>query len=185
MQTCALLSTGAAISGGSFLPVPHKSRNFPGASQGKTGLAAFLGEGYFCLLPRKWRPGRPPPCRSVLHQCCRLVWRALLHHGASWSPYPKPGNSYPRIWGSGLPSCIKLQLGLGVVPPSTARMPRPLGAPLRCPDGSVLSLFHPLCYFLVLMGDTLGTAKKDSSSSTSWKEHGLHSSPHCRILEWP
>lgn len=31
-------------------------------------------------------------------------------------------------------------------------------------------------------GDTLGAAKK---GSVSWKEQGLHSSPHCRIFQWP
>lgn len=57
----ARLSTGAAIAGGSFLPDLQESRNCPGASQGRTGLAAFLGEGDWCLLPGQWRPGHPTP----------------------------------------------------------------------------------------------------------------------------
>lgn len=121
------------------------------------------------------------PCSPALPPglaCLATSWGFL-------GPLPQTGDSYPHIWGSGLFSSIKFHLGLGVVPPSAAQMPRPVGAHLQCPNGSVPFLFHPLCYFLVLMGNTLGAAKKDSSSSVSWKEQCLHGFPHCRILEWP
>lgn len=77
VRAWACLSTQAAIAGGSFLPVLQESRNCPGARQGETGLAAFLGEGDSCLLHFPGSGGQATPLRP-----------SLLLHGASWSLTP-------------------------------------------------------------------------------------------------
>lgn len=124
------------------------------------------------LLASKQRPGRPLPLAAAP----ALVWCASPPDGLSWGPYPKL--VIPGIWGSGLVSSIKLRLGRGVVLLSPARMLRLLGDLwARCPDGSVLTAFHPLSGAHTA---ALGTSKK---GSVSREEPGRRSSPHCRILQ--
>lgn len=159
LQACAWLSTRAAIAGGSFLPVPRGSRNFAGASQGATGLAAFLGEGDFCLLPGKRRPGRPPLRQSLLHQRCRLLWRPSLPRRASRGLYPKlvlpTRESGVRVCFP--PSSCTWDLGLYLHPQPKCCLGDEWA---RCLDSSVLSV-HPLCHSLVLMETPWGLPEKD------------------------
>ena len=72
---------------------------------------------------------RPPTALSFTAAPVLLPGLACL--AASWGflgPLPQTSHSYPRIWCSGLISSIKLHLGLGMVPLSTAQTLRPLGS---------------------------------------------------------
>lgn len=113
VQAWARLSTRAAIAGGSFLSVLQESRNCPGAWQGETALAAFLGEGDSCLLHFPGSGGRPAPSFTAAAQ-------------GFLQPHP----------GLGVPPLASGDGALGVVPPSTAQMLRLLGC-------WVMALFSP------------------------------------------
>lgn len=110
---------------------------------------------------------RPPTALSFTATPVLLPGLACLTTSQGFlGPLLPTDHSYPWIWGSGLVSSIKLHLGLGVVPLSTAQMLRPLGS---CwvtighgvLDGSVLLFFRPLYCFLVLMEAPWGLPKKD------------------------
>lgn len=100
VQAWARLSTRAAIAGGSFLSVLQESRNCPGAWQGETALAAFLGEGDSCLLHFPGSGGLATALRPSLLQrgaSCSLTpdWAFLPLHlgmehlGLCLPPQPK------------------------------------------------------------------------------------------------